>query len=311
MKKLLGLVVIVVLAVVGMYYACPEKLAQYAVDGERAVARLSRHETDVAGFHIVYLEGGVGEPLVLLHGFGADKENFTRVAKFLTPRFHVVIPDLPGFGESSKPADAGYTIAAQVERVHAFVQAMNLKNVHLGGSSMGGEIAAAYAAKYPTEVASLWLLAPAGVTSAPPSVLELRLREGGRNPLVAGTPDEFADVFKFVMEEPPFIPRRILDVMGRTAVQNHDFNQKIFVQLHAEPLSPPFETQLKGLAVPTRIVWGDHDRALNVGGAKVLEGLLPKSSALILPGVGHLPMLESPREVGQDYLAFRDGLKPQ
>lgn len=306
MKKLLGLLLLAVLLVVGMYYICPEKLAQYAVDGERAVARLDKHETDIAGFHIVYLDGGQGEPLVLLHGFGADKENFTRVAKFLTPRFRVIIPDLPGFGESSKPADADYGIDAQVARIHAFVQQLGLKKVHLGGSSMGGNIAAVYAAKYPDETGSIWLLAPAGVSTAPPSDLAVRMSQGGSNPLIASNADEFAAVFHFVMEDPPFVPRRILDVMGRTAVANHDLNARIFQQIHG---SAPLEPQVKGLKVPAHIVWGEKDRALNVGGARILAGLMPNSSVLILPGVGHLPMLEQPREVGQDYLSFRDTLQ--
>jgi pimeloyl-ACP methyl ester carboxylesterase len=306
LKKLLGLLVALALVVVGAYYVCPEKLAQLAIGAERSAAGLSRHETDVDGFHIVYLEGGQGEPLLLLHGFGADKDNFTRVAKFLTPRFHVIAPDLPGFGESSKPADASYTIVEQVERVHAFAQSLGFKTVHIGGSSMGGEISAVYAAKYPAETGSLWLLAPAGVASAPPSDLALRIQQGGNNPLIAANADEFAAVFQFVMADPPFVPRRILDVMGRTAVANHDLNLKIFGQLHG---SPPLESQVQGLAVPTRIVWGDKDRALNVGGAGILAGLMPKARVLILPGIGHLPMLERPREVGEDYLAFRAGLK--
>jgi pimeloyl-ACP methyl ester carboxylesterase len=306
MKKLLGLLFILVLVVVGMYYACPEKLAQIAVKADRAAAHLEKREIDVAGFHVVYLDGGSGEPLVLVHGFGADKENFTRVAKFLTPRYRVIIPDLPGFGESSSPMDADYTVAAQVERVHALVQALGLKSVHIGGSSMGGNIAASYAAKYPNETGSAWLLAPAGVSAAPPSVLEERMRGGGSNPLISSNADEFAAVFHFVMQDPPFVPRRILDVMGRTAVAHHDLYSKIFQQIHSEP---PLEGRVKGMTVPVHIVWGEQDRALNVGGAKILAGLIPNSSVLIMPGVGHLPMLERPREVGEDYLAFRDGLK--
>jgi pimeloyl-ACP methyl ester carboxylesterase len=186
------------------------------------------------------------------------------------------------------------------------VQALGLKTVHLGGSSMGGNIAASYAAKYPSETGSIWLLAPAGLATAPPSDLELLIQKGGRNPLIASNADEFAAVFQFVMADPPFVPRRILDVMGRTAVTNHDLNTRIFQQVRSES---PLEARVQGLQVPTHIVWGDKDRALNVGGAKILAGLIPKSSVLILPGVGHLPMLERPREVGQDYIAFRDGLK--
>jgi pimeloyl-ACP methyl ester carboxylesterase len=305
-KKILVLLLVLALGVVAAYYLYPERLAKWAVRGERAVAGLSRHKADAAGFRIVYLEGGKGEPLLLLHGFGADKDNFTRVAKLLTPRFHVIVPDLPGFGESSKPADASYTIAEQVERVHAFAQVLGLKTVHLGGSSMGGEIAAVYAAKYPAETGSLWLLAPGGVSTAPPSDLALRLQQGGSNPLVASNADEFAAIFQFVMSDPPFVPRRILDVLGQTAIANHDLSLKIFDQIRA---APPLEAQVQGLTTPTRIVWGDKDRALNVGGAQILANLMPRASVLILPGIGHLPMLERPHEVGADYLSFRDGLK--
>lgn len=302
LKKIAGLLALLLIGVMAAYYLAPQELARLAVAGERSKAGLSRHEADAAGFHIVYLDGGQGEPLLLLHGFGADKDNFTRVAKYLTTRYRVIAPDLPGFGESSKPADGSYTIAEQVERVHAFVQALGLKSVHIGGSSMGGEISALYAAKYPGETGSLWLLAPAGVATAPKSELVERLEKGGSNPLIAKNANEFAAVFQFVMSDPPFVPRRILDVMGQTAVANHELNARIFDQIRN---APGIEEQVKGLAVPTRIVWGDHDRALNVGGAKILEGLMPKSSALILPGVGHLPMLERPREVGEDYLGFR------
>lgn len=305
LKKLFGLLVLLVLVVMGVYYAYPEKLAEMAINGERSAAHLSKREIDVAGVRFVYLEGGKGEPLVLIHGFGADKENFTRVAKFLTPHFQVIIPDVPGFGESGQPANGDYSISAQVERIHAFVQALGLQKVHLGGSSMGGNIAASYGAKYPKETGSLWLLAPAGVAGAPPSELALRMGNGGKNPLIASNADEFEQVFHFVMEDPPFMPRRILDVMGATAVKNRDLNDGIFQQIHS---AESLESRVKGLAVPTRIVWGDKDRALNVGGAKILEGLMPRSSALILPGVGHLPMLERPRPVAEDYLAFRNGL---
>lgn len=302
LKKMAGLLAVLVLAVVAVYYFSPEKLAHLAVSAERANAGLSRHEMDVNGIHVVYLDGGQGEPLLLIHGFGADKDNFTRVALYLTTRYRVLIPDLPGFGESGLAPDGDYSIATQVQRMHAFVQALGLKTVHIGGNSMGGEISAVYAAQYPAETGSLWLLAPAGVATAPKSELVQRLEAGGSNPLIAANADEFAAIFRFVMSDPPFVPRRILDVMGRTAIAHHDLNQRIFEQIRS---APGIEAQVKGLTVPTRIVWGEQDRALNVGGAKVLEGLMPKASALILPGVGHLPMLERPREVGEDYLGFR------
>ena len=90
------------------------------------------------GLRYVYLEGGQGEPLLLLHGFGADKDNFVRAARFLTPHFHVIVPDQIGFGESAHPLQADYAPIAQSKRLHALMQALGIKNIHLGGSSMGG-----------------------------------------------------------------------------------------------------------------------------------------------------------------------------
>ena len=102
----------VVLAVVGFVYLAPETALRYAVDAEHGRAGLTRREIDLpGGLHYVYLEGGRGEPLMLLHGFGADKDNFTLAARFLTPHFRVIVPDHIGFGESAHPQDADYAPA--------------------------------------------------------------------------------------------------------------------------------------------------------------------------------------------------------
>jgi pimeloyl-ACP methyl ester carboxylesterase len=87
---------------------------------------------------IVYLEGGRGESVLLLHGFGADKDNWNLFSRYLTKRYHVIAPDLPVFGESSKIWSDQYNISAQVERVHDFVKQLGLKSFHLAGNSMGG-----------------------------------------------------------------------------------------------------------------------------------------------------------------------------
>ena len=88
-------------------FAMPERAVRAALDYERRVAGLERREIDLPdGIKYVYLEGGKGEALLLLHGFGANKDNFTRVAKYLTPHYRVIVPDHIGFGESAHPAQA-------------------------------------------------------------------------------------------------------------------------------------------------------------------------------------------------------------
>src|SRR4030095_12978584 len=88
----------------------------------RGAANLELRSAEIAGFRIVYLEGGKGEPLVLVHGIGADKDNWTYTSALLSKHYHVIAVDLPGFGDSSKPANAHYRIEDQVERLHALIE---------------------------------------------------------------------------------------------------------------------------------------------------------------------------------------------
>ncbi|PHV07174.1 alpha/beta hydrolase [Janthinobacterium sp. BJB412] len=309
MKWLLGgglaVVVAVAVASAGFVYAMPDRAARLAIGTERKLAGLVRKEIDLpGGLHSVYLEGGQGEPLILLHGFGANKDNFLRVARQLTPHYRVIVPDLTGFGESSRPDGADYMPAAQAERVRALAQALGLRRLHLGGSSMGGQIAMSYAVLHPDEVASLWLLDPAGVWSAPRSELGDIYVSTGRNPLVAHNEAEFAETFAFVMSDPPFVPGPIVKAMAREPIRNAPLAEKIFKQFTADSL----EGRVKGLATPTLIVWGEQDRVIHVGTGAVLRQLLPRSQLIVMPGVGHLPMIERPRQTADDYLRFRAAL---
>ncbi len=305
-KVVLTLVLIAVLGLTALLYLAPEKAAQLAINSERDRSGLVRKEATLPdGLHYVYLEGGTGAPLLLLHGFGADKDNFTRVARLLTPHYRVLIPDHIGFGESSHPQEADYTPPAQAERLHALMQQLGITQIHLGGSSMGGHIAMTYAAAHAAEVQSLWLLDPGGAwKSSPKSELTKVIETTGKNPLMANTPEEYSAIFHFVMTKPPFIPRPILDVMAQARIKNFALEEKIFTQLRNDSV----EERVNGLTTPALIVWGVDDRAINVGSAEVLHKLMPKSEVLLMPGVGHLPMVEVPERAAKDYLSWRTKL---
>jgi pimeloyl-ACP methyl ester carboxylesterase len=256
------------------------------------------------GAHVAYLEGGSGGPLVLVHGFGADKDNFTRVARWLTPHYHVIAPDLAGFGESTHLPDADYRYAAQAGRLRAFVQALGLGRVHLGGNSMGGAIVMSYAAQHPAEVGSLWLLDPAGVANAPASELARIVLAGGRNPLIITTESDFPALMDFAMSDPPWLPGPVMDTLARERIANQALERKVFDQIAADSVSGA----VAGLATPTLIVWGAEDRVLSPGAVPLLEALLPRSQAIVMPHVGHAPMIERPQQAAEDYLRFRAGI---
>ena len=277
-------------------------LKDQAYARERSVAGLARKETTLAdGTHMVWLEGGSGAPLVLVHGFGADKDNFTRVARYLTPHYRVIVPDLVGFGESSHRTDVDYHYAAQAERLHAFVQSLGLARIDIGGNSMGGGIAMSYAAQHPAEVASLWLIDCAGIAAAPPSELAKIVTSTGENPLMITKESDYPAFLHFVMSDPPWIPGSVMDVLARERIANQALERQVFRQIATDSV----DAAVKGLATPTLVTWGEDDRALSVGTVPVLKTLLPNAQAVVMPHIGHAPMIERPQESAEDYLRFR------
>jgi pimeloyl-ACP methyl ester carboxylesterase len=296
---LLSLLLAVPAVVYFLFPGIPLRLAERA---ELRAAGLHRASVVVASDRIVYLIGGSGEPLLLLHGFGADKSNWVRVAKYLTPHFRVVAPDLPGFGESTRDERASYAVDDQVERVHTFARLLDLGALHVGGNSMGGAIAGAYAARYPEEVRSLWLLAPGWVRSAKRSELDERIARGD-NPLLVDDSDGFERLLDFVFVERPAIPRPIERYLARRAVLHRPFNEKVGRDLMRKPIV--LEKVLNEVPIPTLILWGDHDRLVDVSGAEILKSALTNARVIILRDVGHVPMVERPEESARAFLDFR------
>jgi len=107
-----GLLVVVLLF--GLAWWFPQITLSLAQGWERRRAGLAEAVLEVANQRIAYLAGGTGDHLLLLHGFGADKDNWVRVAQYLTPHFYVIAPDLPGFGESTRDPNARYAVDDQV-----------------------------------------------------------------------------------------------------------------------------------------------------------------------------------------------------
>lgn len=311
LKRLFTLLAILVLlagAYIGIDHLAPEPMAAGTLKVQRALAGMEQKQVQIPGFDIAYIESGSGEPLVLVHGIGADKDNFTPVAALLRGVGRTITLDLPGFGQSSKPADGDYGIPAQVEHLRAFLDALDIPSAHLGGSSMGGMIAASFAARYPDRVKSLWLLAPAGVNSAPISEVRQSYERGGAMMLFARTPEEFEQVLDTVFEKRPPLPWSVRQHLARRAAENYTLHTGIFTRINENYADWALEPQVSGLKTPALIVWGDQDRTLHVGGGAILQSLMPNAELIVIPGMGHLPMLEDPFRAARDYKAFRKSL---
>ncbi|HUA80887.1 MAG TPA: alpha/beta fold hydrolase, partial [Dyella sp.] len=157
--KFLGMLAALLIAILGgTYLFAPQWLLQANTWREAMNAQLQKHSVQAGDTRWVYYEGGQGPTILLLHGFAARKEVWLKVAPLLTAHFHVVIPDLPGWGESSRIAGASYNVDNQADRLNDFVQTLHLQHALIVGHSMGGAIAGVYAAEHPEDVAELALV---------------------------------------------------------------------------------------------------------------------------------------------------------
>lgn len=262
-------------------------------------AGLVKKAIEVDGDRVVYLEGGKGETVLLLHGFADNKDAWLGFAEPLIRDYHVIVPDLPGFGESTKRFGENYNVDSQVKRLDRFVEALGQGKFHLAGNSMGGTIAAVYAARRPQRVLSLALLDPMGVVALKIAPMEIN------------STGDYEKVLPYLfvnIPQPcePFRKTMTNDSFEEAVVSRFKaarlYNEKIWLDLIREGLSlRPF---LPLIQAPVLIVWGDHDRIFDVSGASILEKGLKHHQTVILKDTGHLPMTEKPAQTAAAYISF-------
>lgn len=277
-------------------------LATMLIGLERRMAGLRRKSIQVGDHRIAYSEGGESNPetVVLVHGFSSSADSWNRLAGQLTKRYHVIAPDLPGWGESTRSDSASYGYSAQIERLHQFLEQLGLKRFHLAGHSMGGGISARYAAHYPEQVITLGLIAPHGATEPEASELA-RCVAKGDNWLAVSSMAGFERLMKNLFVKRPYVPRSVLKYLAQQTISRSAKTQLIFDEIHS---STPLLEELKQIKAPTLVVWGDDDKLIHVSAAEVFRGAIQNSEVLIMKQTGHMPLLENVRQCGAAYIAF-------
>lgn len=276
---------------------------------ERNVANLAVRQINIQQGQIEYLEGGEGEVLILLHGFGADKDAWNRMAKHLTPHFHVIAIDLPGFGNSFKDRHLNYDVQMQVKWLKETVAHLNLSQFHLAGNSMGGYIAANYAALNPGKISSLWLINTLGVATAPDSKMFKDITQKKRPAVLANSKLQYKQLISNVFHNAPYMPDFFIEALARNAVDNFSMNKQIFDDIHHTSdhqvnFSSPLENALAGFERPLLITWGEKDKIVHPDGANILHKIVPTSKVKIIDQVGHVPMIEVPKLTARQFIDF-------
>lgn len=297
----ISLAVIVLL----LNFVFPKYFVKLLLRAARAFASLRTRSVDVNGVTWPYLDGGSrsGEVVVLLHGFGADKDSWLFYARFLRRQYRVIIPDLPGFGGNARDPDADYRVAAQAERLHEFIHAMGIDKFHIAGNSMGGFLALEYALVHPAQVITIALFNSAGVTSVNKSEVELAAARG-KNLLVVSSREEFDALLQFVAHKPIPLPGVIKRDICERAIAEKSFLDPIFWSIFEDTQTRPLDDQLHEITAPTLIIWGRHDRVIDVSCTELMQAEIPINRCVVFEDAGHIPMLEYPARCASVHLDF-------
>ena len=255
------------------------------------------HSITVSGLSIHYLAAGPssGEPVVLIHGLGGRAENWRMLAPVLARQgYRVYMPDLPGFGRSSRPEGFSYSVRDQAEFVIAFLDALHLRQVDLGGWSMGGWIAQIDAARHPERVLRLLVFDSVGLAVTPTWNTALF------------TPANAAelDQLEALLEPDPhpipgFVARDILRIS-----QQNDWVVHRAMAAMLTGRDATTDALLPRLEMPVLIAWGTADRITPVSMGKAMHSLIPGSVLDLAPGCGHLAPVECVPQLTPPILAF-------
>jgi pyruvate dehydrogenase E2 component (dihydrolipoamide acetyltransferase) len=216
---------------------------------------------EVGGRQISYLtmapEEPSGDPVVLVHGFGGDKNSWLFVQQPLAEERTVHVVDLPGHGASSKDVGDG-SLATLAETVAGFLDELGIERAHLVGHSLGGAVVAAVARAEPGKVASLTLLAPAGYGAEADA-------EYLRGFAAANSRRELKPLLGRLFADESLATRQLADDLlryKRLDGVDKALSALLGTLLDGDRQAIDTRALLEGVDVPVTVVWGGADRIL-------------------------------------------------
>jgi pyruvate dehydrogenase E2 component (dihydrolipoamide acetyltransferase) len=270
-------------------FAVPEPTAETAADVEAVKPR----ELASADLRLRYVELGEGAsvPVLLLHGFGADLNTWMFTQPALAEGRRVIALDLPGHGGSAKEVGSG-NAERLTEVVESGLETLAITRVHLVGHSMGGAIAASLALRRPELVATLTLIASAGVgPDINAAFIDGFVRSVRRR--------ETVEVLNLLVFDPALVSRTMVeDVLRYKRLDGvaEALGTIAGAWFSGGRQSLDLAEQIATLQLPVQIIWGREDRIIPVSHAAALASRLPVH---ILEQAGHLPHMEKAGEVNR------------
>src|SRR5271169_3314962 len=250
-----------------------------------------------------YLEWGEADApdVVCVHGYTGSADAFNGLARRLKDRFHILVPDVRGHGESAWSPAGAYGYADQAGDLAAFVDRLGLDRFVLIGTSMGGIIAMAYAVAHRQRLRGLVIndIGPEAEAGTQ------RITQ-----MVGSRPEEFAtldDAMAYRREMSPIVAGRSAEDQRELALgvlrQRPDgrwgwkMDPAYIMQRveHGAPRRPDLWPALGGVSCPSLVVWGTDSDVLSERQARRMEQALPRGELVAVPGVGHAPTLVEPQ----------------
>jgi len=253
--------------------------------------------------NVCYRVEGEGEPLILLHGMAFTREVWGQTIKEASRFFTVYAPDMPGFGCSDKPV-VQYGLPFYVDFMINFLDALKISKCAIVGMSMGGEIAAAFAAKYPERVSRLVIVDAKGFSP---------LMKGLRTLPVLGSPlylfmFNSREILKRYVESMLYDKRMLKEeLIDREWARIKDPSYRSSLSRNAKYLStvdPGLPEMLKSIKARTLIIWGKEDALMPPEDAYKFKECIPQSDVLVFERCGHVPVIERNEEFNRALLTF-------
>jgi len=220
-----------------------------------------------------YLQMGDGQPLIILHGWGSRAERWIALAEILSQRgLRVIIPDLPGFGESETPSNA-WTSEDYLRWFAEFIRLLKINEFYLLGYSFGGALSFKIALRYPQQIKKLFLICPALIRKKSffKKIVNKVAKVFKKFSFLPGY-SFLKKVFYFL-----FIPKT--DYLSANGIM-----KKIYLNIISDDQS--FKLSL--LKVPTVIIWGAKDKVVPLKDAYFINKKIENSKLIIIPHADHL-----------------------
>jgi 3-oxoadipate enol-lactonase len=255
---------------------------------------------DVGGVRLAVHDGGMGLPVVLLHGFPLSSAIWEPVRPALEQGYRLITPDLRGMGQSDTPGH-GYGMDTLAEDVVHLANALGLGRFVLGGHSMGGYVTFRVAARWPERLAGLVFIDTRAEADPPPgravrqeAIAEI-VRFGAKRYLEGFAPRLIGRTSH--QQRPELLPRLRAIVAGTPAHVLAGCQNGMLERPDSTPLLP-------SLTVPTLVVVGEEDSFVPLATAMAMAAELPMGSLAAIPGSGHTPSMEQPETTARALLDF-------